>query len=142
MKVLKEGGWLTIIDFLRDNLMNLIDEGDIIWIDPDDRDNIEKGSSFLIKFGIGENSVIDVFKQVFDNVIELIECLMLVFFQVYVDSPEELERIVNDLIVIRLEIVDTEENDIFQEILKLFEVWFMSQVLPIQPKDASWDTLR
>ena len=122
--------------------MNLIDEGDIIWIDPDDRDNIEKGSSFLIKFGIGENSVIDVFKQVFDNVIELIECLMLVFFQVYVDSPEELERIVNDLIVIRLEIVDTEENDIFQKILKLFEVWFMSQVLPIQPKDASWDTLR
>ena len=69
--------------------MDFIDIVDVFRVDPDDRDDVEESSSFVIVLGIAEDGVVDVLEEVAHHwVKKILETAVLVLLEADVNGLE------------------------------------------------------
>ena len=107
-----------LLDFFLNQVVNFVDVVDIVRIDPDDGDDVEEIPPLVVVVGIGEDGLIDLVKQIADQLVQYFKRLMIVFLQSRVDSFEQLQRIVNNLIFIRLQVVDAQFDVVLQKCIE------------------------
>jgi hypothetical protein len=97
MKILKEGVWGAILNFHADQAMDVIDIADFLSVEPDDGDNVEEGSAFVVVFRVSEDCALQILEKGLDYLVETLESGVVVFLETHVDHFEEVQGVVQHL---------------------------------------------
>lgn len=91
--------------------MDLVDVADGVRVDPNEGDNMEEISAFVVVRRFAEDSILHILKQGVHQLIELFKGLVIVLFQGHIDDFEKLKRVVQYLVVSCLKVTSTDLKD-------------------------------